>query len=947
MPASSTTVLRQYLRQAAGGEMAALCDRELLRFFADTGDQAAFGTLFRRHLNMVLGVCRRVLPSEQDAEDACQATFLVLSRKAKTQRWQASVANWLYLTARRVAHNARVAAVRRSRREQSVAVSEAIQPVDRMTGRELLALLDEELDKLPPRYREPLVLCYLEGLTRDEAAARLGVPVATLKSQLDRGRRRLNDALTRRGCALGAGLLAIAGTSPARASSLRLIRGVVASAGGAPSPHVAKLAEGVAMGKTWSKAVAALLLVASIGAVTFGLVAAQPPAATKTASGDKSQAGVAAEPSISGRVVGPDGKTVAGAKLYVATVTAFPFMQEPVVEVRGVGSVDAGGCFTVSVAPAAVGVPQPYLFAHAPGFGLDWLQLPGPRDSKLAGEQTLRLSKDAPIRGRLVSTEGKPVSGATITVSEVSAFERLDDFLRVYSSDGGRTTDAGTGTRHLYAPLNGVLAVQRTDKDGRFSIHGIGAERLCGLKVTGADVATTMVLVFNRAGFDAKEYFKQASPGGGERTPLFGPSFECVVDRGIAAEGVVREAGSGKPIAGATIRSRGVATVTDSAGHYRLTGMWRYTRQYILEVDGPENSPLIGRVVRLPASNTGQSMRADVELTKGVVVTGRVYDKSTGKNIPECVVHFAPLPDNKWALKSQVIFRELRCGTGADGRYRFAVFPGPGVLLASVPSTLLAIDGVPICPYRPLEFDAEEQKRVTVTGQLKPYRALATASGLDPLDDQNAGKVLDLEEGADPLTYDLAVDAGKTVTVKVEDPEGNPVAGSLVAGVSTLPHPGAMRMVQFKTDTGRLYALNPDQPRPVIFLHPERKLVGLATVRGDEKEPLSIRLKAPAILTGRALDQDGQPIAGADVYARYSTPAGQLVTASQERSAPPRTDNAGHFRLDTIVPGLSLKLGFRKGRQVLFDDKAREIQAPESGKLLDLGDVQTKSRPAN
>src|SRR5438552_3271201 len=82
-----------------------------------------------------------------------------------------------------------------------------------MTGREAFAALDEELDRLPPRYREPLVLCYLEGLSREEAAARLGVPAATLKSQLDRGRKKLGDALTRRGVVPGAGLLALAVTS--------------------------------------------------------------------------------------------------------------------------------------------------------------------------------------------------------------------------------------------------------------------------------------------------------------------------------------------------------------------------------------------------------------------------------------------------------------------------------------------------------------------------------------------------------------------------------------------------------------------------------------------------------------------------------------------------------------------------------------------------------------
>src|SRR5258707_9196048 len=123
-------------------------DCELLRRFAEAGDQSAFAAIVRRHTGLVYGVCRRALSQPQDAEDACQATFLILAEKAKSARWQPSVANWLYTTARRVARNARVVARRRAAREGPVAVPEAVQPVDRMTGRELLAILDDELDKL-------------------------------------------------------------------------------------------------------------------------------------------------------------------------------------------------------------------------------------------------------------------------------------------------------------------------------------------------------------------------------------------------------------------------------------------------------------------------------------------------------------------------------------------------------------------------------------------------------------------------------------------------------------------------------------------------------------------------------------------------------------------------------------------------------------------------------
>src|SRR5262245_43743752 len=101
MASQSTAVLRQVIRSVAKADTAALPDRELLRRFADEDDQAAFAALVGRHSNMVLGVCRRALPTVQDAEDACQATFLLLARKAKGVRWQASVANWLHTTARK------------------------------------------------------------------------------------------------------------------------------------------------------------------------------------------------------------------------------------------------------------------------------------------------------------------------------------------------------------------------------------------------------------------------------------------------------------------------------------------------------------------------------------------------------------------------------------------------------------------------------------------------------------------------------------------------------------------------------------------------------------------------------------------------------------------------------------------------------------------------------
>jgi erythromycin esterase len=199
--------IRQFIRGLAVAEANRdLPDGELLRRFAAGRDQAAFAALVRRHGPMVLCVCRRVLGSWHDAEDAFQATFLVLARKAGTPAWQSSVANWLYLVAYRLARKARAQAAGRAVRERRATAREGVDAAEEMTWRELRAVLDEELARLPERYRAPLVLCCLEGTTRDEAARRLGWPLGTLKKRLHRGRELLQSRLTRRGLALSAAL---------------------------------------------------------------------------------------------------------------------------------------------------------------------------------------------------------------------------------------------------------------------------------------------------------------------------------------------------------------------------------------------------------------------------------------------------------------------------------------------------------------------------------------------------------------------------------------------------------------------------------------------------------------------------------------------------------------------------------------------------------------------
>jgi RNA polymerase sigma factor (sigma-70 family) len=210
MRGAQRTSLFSYLRARTAREEARhAADSELLRRFGDQRDEAAFAALVRRHGAMVLGVCRRVLGNVHDAEDAFQATFFVLARKAASVRWQSCIAGWLYHTAHHLAVRARTAAARRRAHEADVRPGVAGDPLEEVTLREFQQVLDEELARLPEKYQAPIVLCCLEGASRDEAAQRLGWSVATIKDRLEQGRERLRKQLARRGVTLGAALASV------------------------------------------------------------------------------------------------------------------------------------------------------------------------------------------------------------------------------------------------------------------------------------------------------------------------------------------------------------------------------------------------------------------------------------------------------------------------------------------------------------------------------------------------------------------------------------------------------------------------------------------------------------------------------------------------------------------------------------------------------------------
>jgi RNA polymerase sigma factor (sigma-70 family) len=260
-----------YLRQIAVSSCDEAEDAVLLERFVAARDESAFNALVQRHGPLVYGVCRRLLDDVNDADDVFQATFVVLAKKAGAIRKRGSVSAWLYGVAYRIAR--RVAArARRRRAEESKAVSAVpIDPSAETAWRELRPVLDEELSALPEKYRLPLVLCYLEGRTWDEAARALGWPRGSMTRRLEKARELLAARLKSRGLALSAAGLATLLTNSTQAAvpaSLQshAVQAALLSAGSAALPTtLAPLVEGELRHMALAKIKLALVAVLSIG----------------------------------------------------------------------------------------------------------------------------------------------------------------------------------------------------------------------------------------------------------------------------------------------------------------------------------------------------------------------------------------------------------------------------------------------------------------------------------------------------------------------------------------------------------------------------------------------------------------------------------------------------------------------------------------------------------
>ncbi|MFO0807823.1 MAG: sigma-70 family RNA polymerase sigma factor [Gemmataceae bacterium] len=932
MASGAAAVLRRAAVAAAKATAGDLSDGDLLRRFAD-GDQAAFALVVARHTPMVFGVCRRALRSAADAEDACQAAFLALARKATAVRWQASVANWLYSAARKTAANARRAAVRRAAREARAAVPEAVEPVDAMTGRELLAALDEELDRLSATYREPLVLCYLEGLSRDEAALRLRIPAGTVKIRLERGRKKLADALTRRGVVGGIGLLTLAVTSPAGASPLRTVEAVLRAAAGIVPPRVAALVEGVAVNGLLNKSLLAAALVgvvtAGIGAGTLRSPAGQPPDNKMPAKPVAAERPAVVTPvrdeavSYRGRVVGPDGQPVAGAALYVSP--SMGYGKDPFESPR-YATTGADGRFEFAIPAAKYRDQHTVVAAAAANFGPDWAEVP-PGGGR--GELTLRLvPDDVPFTGRIVDLEGRPVAGATLRVLQINAApgEDLGPWLKAIEEMAGNRFDLEQKyVGRFTVALSPAVA---TDADGRVRLTGVGRNRIVHVQLDGPTVASQQFSVLTRPGKAVQLPTFRGTPPPGDAQVMatyYGPDFRHAAAPTKPVVGVVRDKDTRKPLAGVTVQSFKLANypipdmpivraTTDADGRFRLVGLPK-GRGNTVKLVPPDDVPYVATLADVPDTPGLAPVAVDLELKRGVWIEGTLTDKLTGKPLRGAVAYLS-LDENPH-LRDYPGFVGMHINTADkdDGTYRVVGLPGPGLVGVYHPHDYLR------APERDDEFGAKEGLLQTALYQFSTDKF----SALTPIDPA---------AGAAAVRRDVTLDPGWTFKATVVGPDGRPLAGART-GFRTLGVPSWDRDVM-PTAEFTVLGFNPRRPCDTYVTHAAKNLAGVVPRPKANGEAVAVRLEAGATVVGRLVDADGKPRGGVELAVYFHTRSNRKFWTdySPDRTV---TDADGRFRMAALVPDHDYMLDDGRG-DVRFGDGLRP------GEVKDLGDVRAKPR---
>ena len=949
MAAGSDILLRYIRRLGTAPKLDAASDAALLGRYVSHKDEAAFASLVDRHGALVFHVCRRILVNVQDAEDAFQAVFLVLARKAATVRPREALSAWLHGVAHRVALKARSTRARKLRARTPLAPSPANaspDPLADLSARELLTIVDDEVRRLPQVYRLPVILCCLEGRSQEEAARQLGWTAGSVKGRLERGRVRLHKRLIRRGLVLPALLGAVevtrSGASAATIDGLfaTTVQGAMAFAArrAATANSVSKAATLLAdetlksMAVAKAKVMATALLaacVATTGALAYG-VANSAPTNTPEPEYRPSLAEVKPDLTVpparaekpptaprndddtpiplSGRVLGPDGKPFAGARLYMGYAPRRwepdAVLHQPAYDPRATSGANGSFNFTFTrseLDERFLDASRPIVIAMADGFGMDWTEIGDPT------ALSLRLVEDIPVEGRILDAGKKPVAGAKLFVQDVSS-DSADALTRLLQ-DG--TPFSGPLYKRCRGPLPGQPQEIITDADGRFRVRGVGRDRVVTFALEGPQIQRVTFWVVSRPSTAAPFY------GG-----INGSTFAYVASSSRTIRGVVRDKETGRPLSGVKVSDQAAyfGTFTDADGRYELAGYPR-SPQHLVAAQPQRGQPYFAASAWLPDGAGEGPLTADFELVRGIPLQGRAIDQSTGKPPKRALVEYYalfPNPHSSALTKLGHLIPASSATMDPDGSFRLVVLPGPGiVLVAASPRDSFAtalLDDSELTNLFGDGLDHGGGSWFHVTAGEDTHRRC--------VDRYNALSLIKPDVSAKSLELALSVQPARGLKGTVIGPDGQPVVGASVSGLTSMPDPETLTSASFTVE-----GLNPRRTRELQFHHVEKGLGKVLTIRGDETKPLTVQLEPCGVVVGRLNDKANKPKQEQPiVFTRYDFWLGVSV----------ETDSQGRFRA-ALVPGVTYELeapGARGG-------KLRTVGALriEPGQTKDLGDL--------
>jgi beta-lactamase regulating signal transducer with metallopeptidase domain len=631
----------------------------------------------------------------------------------------------------------------------------------------------------------------------------------------------------------------------------------------------------------------------------------------------------------SGQVLDPDGKPVAGAKLYLAY-----YSKEPVkARVRATSNTDGRFEFKLDRKSLGNSSADAQIVAVAKGYGLDW-QKPFDQQGQLR-DVALRLVPDAPIEGRIIDIEGNPVAEATVQVPFIRTTpdENLDDLLQAWERESEVrlriTARDQLVTKQLMLPDISSLQAAKTDADGRFRLAGFGKDRWLNLTVTGPRIGSTFITVLARPRDEIEPLVK-----GGSFTPTYGTEFEHAAAPGRDIIGIVREKGTGKPLAGAYVYGRGVEARTDEDGRYRLERLGKAEKYWV----GARTDSHFSAGLNTPDTPGLDPITVDLELEKGIALHIRLRDKSTGQPVRGQFAYYGAIGNKNvegTAFASQP-YVGTRGSTNPDGSGTMVVFPGPGYLGVRGQENRF----VPVYPG-----DAKEAR------PFHQIKAIPNAFGVGLFH-----TVLEInpQEGK-PETCELEIelDPGGTRGGRVTGPDGKRLDNVLFAGKAAIRPWAGPGYETLASPDFEVVGLIPDLPRTVLFMQRENKLAKAIDVIADDA-PLAVTLEPMGAIAGQVIDADGKPRTDATVRLQIHghtamggrglpiPPLGSLAHTlwgdnemrGQVLQPTTKVDDEGLFRFDGLVSGLTYDFYAHVGAEfgVLHTDVAAQ-----PGKTIDVG----------